>query len=68
MDNKEQIVIDEWDLKLDSKLEELKACQKSNTLNSCTPCEKFFECHLRKSYVVAVYESMNKGSGGGFEF
>ena len=23
---------------------------------------------LRKKYVIAVYESMNKGSGGGFEF
>ena len=69
MDNKnEEIVIDEWEIKLDKKLEELKACQKTNALNSCTPCDKFFECNLRKSYVVAVYESMNKGSGGGFEF
>ena len=59
---------DEWDEKLEIKVEELKSCQLSNNLNSCTPCEKFFDCELRKKYVLAVYESMNKGSGGGFEF
>ena len=47
---------------------ELKNCQESNSLKSCTPCNQFFECELRKRYVIAVYESMNKGSGGGFEF
>jgi len=47
---------------------ELKNCQESNSLKSCTPCSQFFECELRKRYVIAVYESMNKGSGGGFEF
>lgn len=61
-------VVDEWDEKLEAKLEELKNCQVSNNLNSCNPCEKFFDCELRKKYVIAVYESMNKGSGGGFEF
>jgi len=64
----ENVQKDEWDLKLDLKIEELNQCQKSNNLNSCTPCNKFFECELRKKYVIAVYESMNKGSGGGFEF
>ncbi|QDF29023.1 hypothetical protein [Halarcobacter anaerophilus] len=59
---------DEWEKKLDSKVAELKQCQESNNLNSCTPCDKFFECELRKEYILAVYESMNKGSGGGFEF
>jgi len=63
-----ETVIDEWDLKLDDKLLELKKCQKSNSLNSCKPCDKFFDCELRKKYVTAVYESMNKGSTGGFEF
>jgi len=58
----------EWDIKLDTKLEELKKCQESFSLDSCNPCEKFFDCELRKKYVIAVYESMNKGSGGGFEF
>ncbi len=66
--NKEELVFDEWDLKLEEALKELKICQESNTLNSCTPCSKFFECELRKKYILAVYESMNKGSSGGFEF
>ncbi|XOB60684.1 hypothetical protein ACMC56_08700 [Campylobacterota bacterium DY0563] len=60
--------LDEWEQKLEVVLEELKGCQQSNSLSSCTPCEKFFECELRKKYILAVYESMNKGSGGGFEF
>lgn len=64
----ENIVIDEWEIKLDKILLELNACQEKNSLNSCTPCEDFFNCELRKKYVIAVYESMNKGSGGGFEF
>lgn len=68
MSEHEEIVIDEWDLKLDKEISNLKACQESNNLNSCMPCNKFFECELRKKYVIAVYESMNKGSGGGFEF
>ena len=62
------IVIDEWDIKLDKKLGELKACQEEKSFNSCSDCGEFFECELRKKYVIAVYESMNKGAGGGFEF
>ncbi len=68
MPNHEDIVIDEWDIKLDEKIVELKTCQESNSLKTCSDCNKFFECELRKRYVIAVYESMNKGSGGGFEF
>ena len=60
--------ITEWDSKLDKKLKELKECQVINSLSSCSTCEKFFDCELRKKYVIAVYESMNKGAGGGFEF
>ena len=44
------------------------SCQNSKDLNSCKPCSEFFECVLRKRYVITVYESMNKGSSGGFEF
>ena len=65
---KEEIVRDEWELELDKVFEELQQCQVSNTLDSCNPCPKFFECDLRHSYVKAVYESMSKGSSGGFEF
>ncbi len=59
---------DEWDEKLELKLEELKQCQISLGFQSCNSCDKFFECELRKKYVRTVYESMNKGAGGGFEF
>ena len=68
MPNHEDITLDEWEIKLEEKIVELKNCQDSNNLKSCTPCGQFFECELRKRYVISVYESMNKGSGGGFEF
>lgn len=68
MPNHENLVIDEWDIKLDKMLVELKTCQEQNSLKTCSDCDKFFECELRKRYVKAVYESMNKGAGGGFEF
>ncbi|MCP4970266.1 MAG: hypothetical protein GY932_06720 [Arcobacter sp.] len=58
----------EWEVKLDNKIIDLKDCQESKSLESCTPCENFFDCELRKKYVITVYESMNKGAGGGFEF
>lgn len=60
--------LDNWEQKLEEILSELQNCQKSKNLDSCKPCLEFFDCELRKRYVVAVYESMNKGSGGGFEF
>lgn len=59
---------EEWDSKLDAKIKELKECQKSKNFESCNPCDKFFDCEIRKKYVIAVYESMNKGATGGFEF
>ena len=68
MPNHEDVTLDEWEIKLEEKIVELKNCQDSNNLKSCTPCGQFFECELRKRYVISVYESMNKGSGGGFEF
>lgn len=60
--------LDEWELKLEEKLQVLKQCQTSKNFSGCEPCETFFNCEIRKTYVVAVYESMNKGSSGGFEF
>ena len=68
MSNHEDIVIDEWDIKLENMLVELKSCQQSNSLKTCSDCDKSFDCELRKKYVIADYESMNKGAGGGFEF
>jgi hypothetical protein len=69
-DNK---ALDQWEENLEQMLQKLKKCQLDTMgVESCKPeenfCEKFFECELRKKYVLAVYESMNKGSGGGFEF
>ena len=64
----EEIVLDEWELKLDQKLKEVQACQEQKGLSECLKCDLTFECEIRKDYVRAVYESMNKGAGGGFEF
>lgn len=50
------------------KIARLKECQASNGLNSCTNCELFFECKVRKEYVDATYEKMNEGRGGEFDF
>lgn len=66
MNNNQQA--DEWELKLEDQLQILKKCQAEKNLSGCEPCTVFFECEVRKTYVVAVYESMNKGSSGGFEF
>ena len=46
----------------------LQSCQQERDVTTCTQCEKMFECDTRKTYVKAVYESMAKGQGGGFEF
>ena len=46
----------------------LQACQQEKNIFTCSDCEKMFECETRKTYVKAVYESMAKGHGGGFEF
>ena len=61
-------ILDIYQKELDSKKDALQACQKSKNLLTCSDCEKMFECDIRKSYVKAVYESMAKGQGGGFEF
>ncbi len=64
----EEIVLDEWELKLEDRLKELQECQTQKGLKGCSECELTFECEIRRAYVLAVYESMNKGHGGGFEF
>lgn len=59
---------DEFELELDRQREILQACQREKGLNSCFACEAMFECKTRKNYVDAVYGSMSKGDGGGFDF
>ncbi|MGB5866527.1 MAG: hypothetical protein WBG69_01525 [Arcobacteraceae bacterium] len=57
-----------WEIALDAELVILKQCQLQNNLDSCMKCPKLLDCETRDKYVKVVYESMNKGSGGGFEF
>lgn len=59
---------DSFEAKLQEKTKELKSCQKEKNFTSCMNCDSFISCHIRKAYVLAVYESMNKGNSGGFEF
>lgn len=59
---------DQWEIALDEQIKILNECQQSFGFEGCEPCEKILDCVIRKNYVVAVYQSMNKGSGGGFEF
>lgn len=65
MENTEK---DKWELELDKQLEIIKKCQQEHSVDSCLKCEHTLNCEIRENYVITVYESMNKGSGGGFEF
>jgi len=59
---------DRWEQILDKKLILLKQCQQDHALKSCLACPELLACPVRDAYVKAVYESMSKGHGGGFEF
>ncbi len=61
-------VSDIYEQDLQEKKVLLQACQQNKNVVTCSDCEKMFECETRKTYVKAVYESMAKGQGGGFEF
>jgi len=61
-------VSDIYEQDLQEKKAVLQACQQDKNLVTCSDCEKIFGCEIRKTYVKAVYESMAKGHGGGFEF
>lgn len=60
--------LDQYELALVRKKDELQACQKEHGLESCYNCDKLLECELRKAFVDAAYRSMHKDKGGGFEF
>jgi len=64
----EELSLDEWELELKAKKRELEACQEREQVKSCLVCPKLLNCETRDAYVHAVYSSMNKGAGGGFEF
>jgi len=59
---------DKWQILLDEQLKILQECQKQQNLDSCLICPKVLDCTTREEYIRAVYSSMNKGEGGGFEF
>ncbi len=59
---------DRFEEELLQKSAKLKECQKAKGLKSCYVCKEVIGCAVRKAYVDAVYLSMNRGKGGGFEF
>ena len=61
-------VLDEWQIALSQKKEALETCQVNYQVKSCLQCEKLLDCEVRDAYIKAVYDSMSKGAGGGFEF
>lgn len=61
-------ILDEWQILLVQKKSELETCQKEHHLRSCLKCEELLNCEIRDAYIKAVYDSMSKGKGGGFEF
>jgi hypothetical protein len=60
--------LDEWQIALKQKKSELESCQAEKQVKSCMSCEKLLDCDIRDAYIKAVYDSMSKGTGGGFEF
>ena len=66
--NKETKVLDKFELALEDEIKNLQECQISMSVKTCSDCDKLFDCAIRKKYVDAVYNSMSKGGGGGFEF
>ncbi len=63
-----ELILDEWKIALKNKKAELEVCQKEHAVVSCMKCEKLLNCKIRDAYIKAVYDSMSKGKGGGFEF
>ncbi len=63
-----QTELNTYQQKLDENLKKVQESQKANGVNSCLKCEKVIGCEIRNLYVRIVYESMNGGQGGDFEF
>ena len=60
--------LDEWQIALQQKKSALETCQAEQQVKSCMQCDKILECEVREASIKAVYDSMSKGTGGGFEF
>ncbi len=54
--------------RLDAELAKMQQCQVEKAVKSCSLCEFYIGCDIRRAYVQAVYDSMSKGETGGFEF
>ncbi len=54
--------------RLDAELLKMQQCQVEKAVKSCSLCEFYIGCDIRRAYVQAVYDSMSKGETGGFEF
>jgi len=61
-------VLDEWKIALVQKKSALEAHMKEQGIKSEMNCKDFPNCPVQEAYVKAVYDSMSKGAGGGFEF
>ena len=60
---------DKYTTELAKSLQVLMECQETHKVNSCMKCSKnYVNCDDRKRYVKSVYQSMNKGKEGNFEF
>lgn len=57
-----------FERQLDEAMKKLQACQKALHVKSCSKCEHYIGCEVRRAYVQSVYDSMSKGETGGFEF
>ncbi|MGI0406818.1 hypothetical protein ACRE1S_06150 [Helicobacter himalayensis] len=64
----QQIQLDNFSQHLDDEIRILQSCQQEKSLHSCMPCDSFFSCQKRKNYVKAVYDNLNKGQDGAFDF
>jgi len=64
----DELSLDEWEIALKTEKKKLEACQQEKGVKSCLSCDKLHDCPTRDAYVHAVYNSMSKGAGGGFEF
>ncbi|CAA6826558.1 MAG: Unknown protein [uncultured Sulfurovum sp.] len=61
-------MLDEWQLVLEEKKHALEVHMKQQGIKSEMDCKDFPNCPVQEAYVKAVYDSMSKGKGGGFEF
>jgi len=63
-----QTELNNYQQKLDESLKKVQDSQKDNGVDSCLKCKKIIGCEIRNLYVRIVYESMNGGQSGDFEF